>query len=184
MKNFGELEKLIKILKKKRMKVCIAESLTGGQVAYSFVKKEGASEIFDFSIVCYSNDSKRTFFNADKVIKKYGVVSTETANIMLNKIQKFTSSKKRFLLPVYLIIMCYLFIEIIFSEKSIFKFINNSDLIKKKSDNLSKKKLIEKELTDFMENFKNNKESRKLIVKEKLFYKEKDEKIIRYKIID
>ena len=93
-------------------------------------------------------------------------------------------NKKRFLLPVYLIIMCYLFIEIIFSEKSIFKFINNSDLIKKKSDNLSKKKLIEKELTHFMENFKNNKESRRLIVKDKLFYKEKDEKIIRYKIID
>ena len=93
-------------------------------------------------------------------------------------------NKKRFLLPVYLIIMCYLFIEIIFSEKSIFKFINNSDLIKKKSDNLSQKKLIEKELTDFMENFKNNKESRRLIVKDKLFYKEKDEKIIKYKIID
>ena len=35
-----------------------------------------------------------------------------------------------------------------------------------------------------MEKFKNNKESRKLMVKEKLFYKEKDEKIIRYKIID
>ena len=35
-----------------------------------------------------------------------------------------------------------------------------------------------------MENFKNNKETRKLVVKEKLFYKEKDEKIIKYKIID
>ena len=95
MKNFDELEKLIRILKKKQMKVCIAESLTGGKVAYSFVKKEGASEIFDFSIVCYSNDSKEKFLNADKVIKKYGVVSTETANIMLKKIQRFTSSKKR-----------------------------------------------------------------------------------------
>ena len=93
-------------------------------------------------------------------------------------------NKKRFLLPIYLIIMCYLFIEIIFSEKSIFKFVNNSDKKKKKSDNLNKKKLIEKELSDFMDKFKNNKESRKLIVKEKLFYKEKDEKIIKYKIID
>ena len=93
-------------------------------------------------------------------------------------------NKKRFLLPIYLIIMCYLFIEIIFSEKSIFKFVNNFDLIKKQSDNLNKKKLIEKELSDFTEKFKNNKESRKLIVKEKLFYKEKDEKIIKYKIID
>ena len=95
MKNFDELKKLIKILKKKKMKVCIAESLTGGKVSYSFVKKEGASEIFDFSIVCYSNDSKRKFLSADKIIKKYGVVSAETANIMLKKMQKFTSSKKR-----------------------------------------------------------------------------------------
>ena len=46
MKNFNELEKLITILKKKKLKVCIAESLTGGKVAYSFVKKKGASEIF------------------------------------------------------------------------------------------------------------------------------------------
>ena len=98
MKNFDELEKLIKILKKKKMKVCIAESLTGGKVAYSFVQKEGASEIFDFSIVCYSNDSKNKFLNADKTIKKYGVVSFETAKIMLKKIQKFTSSKKRLML--------------------------------------------------------------------------------------
>ena len=95
MKNFDELEKLIRILKKKKMKVCIAESLTGGKVAYSFVKKEGASEIFDFSIVCYSNDSKHKFLSADKIIKKHGVVSSETANIMLKKMQKFTSSKKR-----------------------------------------------------------------------------------------
>ena len=93
-------------------------------------------------------------------------------------------NKKRFLLPIYLIFMCYLFIEIIFSEKSIFKFVNNSDLIKNKSDYFSKKKLIEKELSKSLEKFKNNKESRKLIVKEKLFYKEKDEKIMRYKIID
>lgn len=95
MKNFNDLEKLIKILKKKRIKVCIAESLTGGKVAYSFVKKEGASDIFDFSIVCYSNDSKIKFLNADKIISKYGVVSMEVANIMLKKIQKFTSSNKR-----------------------------------------------------------------------------------------
>tara|TARA_X000001036_G_scaffold382503_1_gene375249 strand:+ start:255 stop:740 length:486 start_codon:yes stop_codon:yes gene_type:complete len=95
MKHFNDLEKLINILKKKNMKVCIAESLTGGKVAYSFVKIKGASEIFDFSIVCYSNNSKSYFFNADKIIKKYGVVSYETARVMLDKIQKFSDSQKR-----------------------------------------------------------------------------------------
>ena len=93
-------------------------------------------------------------------------------------------NKKRFLLPVFLIIMCYLFIEITFSEKSIFKFVNNSDLIKKKSDEFNQKQLVEKELNDFLRKFKKNKETRKLIVKEKLFYKEKDEKVMQYKIID
>ena len=86
-------------------------------------------------------------------------------------------NKKRFLLPIFLIIMCYLFIEIIFSEKSIFKFV-------KKSDDFNQKQLVEKELNDFLRKFKKNKETRKLIVKEKLFYKEKDEKVMQYKIID
>ena len=92
--------------------------------------------------------------------------------------------KKRFLLPLYLIIMCYLFIEILFSEKSIFKYINNTYLIKKKTENFYKKKLIEEELSELIDKFKNNKEARKLIVKEKLFYKEQDEKVMRYKVID
>ena len=61
MKHFNDLDKLINILKKKKVKVCIAESLTGGKVAYSFIKIKGASEIFDFSIVCYSNNSKSYF---------------------------------------------------------------------------------------------------------------------------
>ena len=98
MKHFNDIEKLIDIFKKKKMKVCIAESLTGGKVAYSFVKIKGASEIFDFSIVCYSNNSKSYFFNADKIIKKCGVVSYETAKIMLDEMQKFKFSKKRLML--------------------------------------------------------------------------------------
>ena len=79
--------------------------------------------------------------------------------------------------------MCYLFIEIIFSEKSIFKFVNNIDIIKKKSNNFKQKQTLEAELSELLEKFKNNKETRKLIVKEKLFYKEKNEKVMRYKII-
>ena len=93
-------------------------------------------------------------------------------------------SKKRFLLPFYLVVMCYLFMEIIFSEKSIFKFITNSDLLNKKSKELSKKKMTEQDLSNFINRFKDNKESRKLVVKEKLFYKEEGEKVIRYKVID
>ena len=93
MKYVNHLQNLINILKKK-IKICIAESLTGGKVAYEFVKK-GASAIFDFSIVCYSNDSKDIFFRVDNIIKKYGVVSKETAEAMLKSMEKFSKSKNR-----------------------------------------------------------------------------------------
>ena len=48
-------------------------------------------------------------------------------------------SKKRIFLLAYLITICYLMIEIILSEKSIFNYISNSELIKQQSDKLNMK---------------------------------------------
>ena len=95
MKYNTNIDKLITLLKEKKLKVCIAESITGGMLAYKFIKKAGASKIFDFSIVSYSNESKNTFLNAEDKISKHGVVSKQVAKIMLEKIDKFTNSKKR-----------------------------------------------------------------------------------------
>ena len=75
-------------------------------------------------------------------------------------------------------------IEIILSEKSIFNYISNSELIKQQSDKLNMKLAEQNEINIFLKEFKNDEEVRKLIIKEKLFYKEKGEKIIQYKIID
>ena len=93
-------------------------------------------------------------------------------------------SKKRIFLLAYLITICYLMIEIILSEKSIFNYISNSELIKQQSDKLNMKLAEQNEINIFLKKFKNDEEVRKLIIKEKLFYKEKGEKIIQYKIID
>ena len=93
-------------------------------------------------------------------------------------------SKKRIFLLAYLITICYLMIEIILSEKSIFNYISNSELIKHQSDKLNMKLAEQNEINIFLKKFKNDEEVRKLIIKEKLFYKEKGEKIIQYKIID
>ncbi len=82
-------------LQKKKIKVCIAESLTGGKVAYELIKFPGASKIIDFSIVCYSNDSKNKFFKAKKIISTYGVVSSQVAELMLNEVLKYSPSKNR-----------------------------------------------------------------------------------------
>ena len=75
-------------------------------------------------------------------------------------------------------------IEINLSEKRIFNYTSNSELIKQQSDKLNMKLAEQNEINIFLKKFKNDEEVRKLIIKEKLFYKEKGEKIIQYKIID
>ena len=43
------LEKFINTLRKKKIKLCLAESVSGGRLAYEIIKTKGASEIFDYS---------------------------------------------------------------------------------------------------------------------------------------
>ncbi len=85
---------------------------------------------------------------------------------------------------MYFVLLCYLIIDILFSEKNVFKYFNNLETIhsqkKKLNENLFEKDEVEK----YLEKMKSNKELRKLTIKEKLFYKEKGEKVILYKIID
>ena len=53
--------------------------------------------------------------------------------------------KNKILIFIYLITLCYLFFEITLSEKSIFKFAKNSELIKKKKKN-NQMKIYEKNI--------------------------------------
>ena len=78
--------KFIKKLKKKKIKLYIAESITGGKFTSELVEIEGASKFLDYSIVTYSNKSKQSFLGIEKVIKKHGVVSSEVATQMAEKI--------------------------------------------------------------------------------------------------
>jgi len=78
--------RFIEKLKKKRIKLYVAESITGGKFTSELVEIEGASEYLDYSIVTYSNKSKSSFLGIEKIIKKYGVVSSEVAARMAEKI--------------------------------------------------------------------------------------------------
>ena len=93
MKYLSNLNSFILSLKKKEIKLCIAESLTGGMLAREFTKKEGALKLFEFSIVCYSDNSKHSFFKIKPIIDKFGVVSSEVAEHMLIKLSKYSQSK-------------------------------------------------------------------------------------------
>jgi nicotinamide-nucleotide amidase len=82
----------IEKLKKKGLKLYVAESITGGKFTSELVEIKGASKYLDYSIVTYSNKSKYDFLGIEKVIKKHGVVSYEVAANMAKKI----SYKSRF----------------------------------------------------------------------------------------
>ena len=51
-------KKIISILKKKKLKLAIAESCTGGLLSSSITSVSGASKIFLMGLVTYSNLSK------------------------------------------------------------------------------------------------------------------------------
>ena len=83
---------------------------------------------------------------------------------------------------VYFSFVFFLMFEILFSEKNVLKFINNIEIIAKNKITLKYKIKELEELESFLKNFENSKEFKKIVVKDKLFYKEIDEKVLLYDI--
>ena len=88
--------------------------------------------------------------------------------------------KSKIIFFIYYSILFFLLFEILFSEKNIFTFFNNFDLINKYEINLKNKKKELEKLNNFLNNFENSDEFKKIVIKDKLFYKEKNEKVFRY----
>jgi len=68
------------------------ESCTGGYVANMITNVEGASEVFKFGAVTYSNEYKIKMGVSSKVIDDFSVYSIETANEMSKNISDFADS--------------------------------------------------------------------------------------------
>ena len=85
----------IEKLKKKGLKLYVAESITGGKFTSELVEIKGASKYLEYSIVTYSNKSKYDFLGIEKIIKKHGVVSYEVAANMAKKISYRSSFKNK-----------------------------------------------------------------------------------------
>ena len=94
MKHGNKTNKLINILLKKNVKICAAESITGGKFAFEIIKNENASEIFDYGLVTYSNESKSNILGLKNKINKTNVVSTEMSKYMVKEVTKFSNHKK------------------------------------------------------------------------------------------
>lgn len=88
-----KIKRFINILNEKQIKLCLAESITGGNFAFEIIKNAGASKIIDFSVVCYSDSSKRKILKIDNEISKFGVVSKQVAESMAKNVIKFSNDK-------------------------------------------------------------------------------------------
>ena len=88
--------------------------------------------------------------------------------------------KSKFIYFIYYSIFFFLLFEILFSEKNIFTFFNNFDLIYEYEINLKNKKKEFETLNNFLNNFEGSEEFKKIVIKDKLFYKDKNEKVYLY----
>jgi len=74
---------IIEKLSHSNRKITFAESCTGGLLAYFFTHKSGASNIFEGSLITYSNALKSNWLAVDDtILEKYGAVSLEVVNEM------------------------------------------------------------------------------------------------------
>ena len=87
-------KKIISLIKRKRMKLAIAESCTGGILSSAITSVSGSSKIFTMGLVTYSNQAKTSILKVpQKIIKKYGAVSVQWCLAMVNNLSKISNSK-------------------------------------------------------------------------------------------
>ena len=87
-------QKIVSLLEKKKLKLTIAESCTGGLLSSAITSVSGSSKIFAMGLVAYSNQAKTSILKVPhKIIKKYGAVSVQCCLAMVNNLKKISKSK-------------------------------------------------------------------------------------------
>ena len=88
------MKNLVKILTKKKLKIALAESCTGGMLASEITSVSGASKVFGIGLVTYSNQAKITVLKVNKnIIQKYGAVSAECCEAMVKNLSKISKAQ-------------------------------------------------------------------------------------------
>lgn len=87
-----KIEKLVRLLDKRKKTISTMESCTGGGIANAITNIEGASDIIHYAAVTYSNEFKIKMGVSKKVIDTYTVYSMETAQEMSKAIASFANS--------------------------------------------------------------------------------------------
>ena len=87
-------KKIISQLKRKKLKLALAESCTGGMLSSTITSVSGASKVFSMGLVTYSNQAKMGILKVPKkIIQKHGAVSIQCCLSMVNNLSKISKSK-------------------------------------------------------------------------------------------
>ena len=87
-------QKIVSLLKRKKIKLAIAESCTGGMLSSAVTSVSGSSKIFNMGLVTYSNQTKISVLKVPKqIINKNGAVSVQCCLAMVNNLSKISKSK-------------------------------------------------------------------------------------------
>jgi len=84
---------IVSLLKRKKFKLAIAESCTGGMLSSAITSVSGSSKVFTMGLVTYSNQAKTSILKVPKqIIKKNGAVSVQCCLAMVNNLSKISKS--------------------------------------------------------------------------------------------
>ena len=87
------MKSLIKLLIRKKIKISVVESCTGGLLASAITSISGASKIFSLGLVTYSNQAKIKILRVNKkIIKRFGAVSYECCYSMVNNLSRISKT--------------------------------------------------------------------------------------------
>ena len=87
-------KKIVSVLKRKKLKIGIAESCTGGMLSSAITSVNGASKVFTMGLVTYSNQAKMSILKVPKkIIQKHGAVSVQCCLSMVNNLSKISKNK-------------------------------------------------------------------------------------------
>ena len=87
-------KKIVLLIKRKKKKLAIAESCTGGMLSSAITSVSGSSKVFAMGLVTYSNQAKINILKVPKrIIKKNGAVSVQCCLAMVNNLSKISKSK-------------------------------------------------------------------------------------------
>ena len=82
-------KKIVGLLKRKKLKISIAESCTCGLLSSAITSVSGSSKVFTLGLIAYSNQSKiKVLKVSKKIIRKYGSVSEQVCKAMVKNVSK------------------------------------------------------------------------------------------------